>query len=450
MRTTTPDLQDYTRLDRAGVAISAMFGYGLDFYNLIIMSFLFTAIQSSLGMTLPQAGLIVSVTLAASVVGGIGVGILGDRIGRKNALLVTLLLLAAGAILSALAWDFTSLLAFRAITGIGVGGEWGVGIVLFNEVWDRRSRGLGSGVVQAMAGAGTALASIVAAFTLTHFSADMAWRISVAVGGLPLLLMVFVRTKMPESKVWLAYNELKRSGTLPPEKVAEKSPLREIMSGSFSRFFVLGTMMTAGYIIAYQSVSLFLPVLMSKVLHASPGTIRDLTLIWAVVLAAGMILTGYVSDAFGRKISILLAATIGGVGFVGLYLTGAITYGDGIWGWPLFWAYLVWGFGQGGAGQFGCWLAELYPVELRTTAASTIYTAGRLVGAIAPYVVPTLAAAFGNLLDAIMFGLLGVAVSLAAACFLPETAGRQFRVIERPLGETEAIAAGSIALNRVD
>jgi predicted MFS family arabinose efflux permease len=115
----------YTSRERNFVAWSAILGYGFDFYNLIIMAFLLSQIQKSLGMTLPQTGLIVSMTLTASVIGGIAIGWLGDKIGRKSALLWSLALLAAGSILSAFAWDFTSLLVFRILTGIGVGGEWG-------------------------------------------------------------------------------------------------------------------------------------------------------------------------------------------------------------------------------------------------------------------------------------------------------------------------------------
>jgi predicted MFS family arabinose efflux permease len=107
----------YTGRERSFVTWSAILGYAFDFYNLIIMAFLLTQIQKSLGMTLPQTGLIVSMTLAGSVIGGVAIGWLGDQIGRKNALLASLALLAAGSILSAFAWDFGSLLAFRFITG---------------------------------------------------------------------------------------------------------------------------------------------------------------------------------------------------------------------------------------------------------------------------------------------------------------------------------------------
>ena len=150
------------------------------------------------------------------MLGGILFGWVGDKIGRKNALLWTLLLLALGSMLSAAAWDFASLLTFRIITGIGVGGEWGAGMVLLNEVWDNRRRGVGSAVVQAMSSAGTAMASVVATVALTYFDQDTAWRIALGIGGLPLLLMLFVRSKMPESRLWQEFTRRRKAGELPP------------------------------------------------------------------------------------------------------------------------------------------------------------------------------------------------------------------------------------------
>src|SRR5215470_12612653 len=134
----------YTPRERTFVAWSAILGYAFDFYNLIVVAFLMIPIQKTLNVSQSQTGLIVAGTLAASVLGGILFGWLGDKIGRKNALLWTLLLLALGSLLSAAAWDFASLTAFRIVTGIGVGGEWGAGMVLLNEVWDKSRRGIGS------------------------------------------------------------------------------------------------------------------------------------------------------------------------------------------------------------------------------------------------------------------------------------------------------------------
>jgi MFS family permease len=207
----------YTDRERTFVAWSAILGYAFDFYNLIIMAFLLVPIQKSLGIALPDTGMVVAATLAASVFGGVLFGWLGDKIGRKQALLATLLLLAAGSLLSALAWNFTSLLVFRVVTGIGVGGEWGAGMVLLNEVWDKRRRGWGSSMVQAMSSAGTALASVAATVALANLDPDTAWRTAFAIGGLPLLLMLFVRSKMPESRLWLEYQRRRAADECRPK-----------------------------------------------------------------------------------------------------------------------------------------------------------------------------------------------------------------------------------------
>jgi SHS family lactate transporter-like MFS transporter len=420
----------YTRRERTFVAWSAILGYAFDFYNLIVLAFLLGPIQSTLKVTLPQTGLIVGLTLAASVLGGILFGWLGDRIGRKNALLWTLLLLALGSLASALAWDFTSLLVFRIITGIGVGGEWGAGMVLLNEVWDNRRRGVGSAVVQAMSSAGTAMASIVATVALTHFDQDTAWRVALGIGGLPLLLMLFVRSKMPESRLWQEFKRRRAAGDLPPEKLAQSSPLIEIFKGASLRYLIVGTIIAGGYIIAYQSISIFMPTLILRDLGGNLPALRGMTLWFAAISAVGMIGAGYLSDAWGRRRAIIACTVIGMAGLIAIHSASTVRYGGDYTSWVLFWAYLLWGFGQGSIGQFGPWFAELYPVEMRSTATSAIFNLGRLVGSMAPYVVPLLAAAFGSLRDAMMLGIVGAAISLLFVFFLPETVGRTFAVVE--------------------
>jgi MFS family permease len=420
----------YTKRERTFVAWSAILGYAFDFYNLIVLAFLLGPIQATLKVTLPQTGLIVGLTLAASVLGGILFGWLGDRIGRKNALLWTLLLLALGSLASAAAWDFASLMVFRIITGIGVGGEWGAGMVLLNEVWDNRRRGVGSAVVQAMSSAGTAMASIVATVALTWFDQDTAWRVALGVGGLPLLLMLFVRSKMPESRLWQEFRRRRDAGDLPPEKLAQSTPLIEIFKGASLKYLIVGTTIAGGYIIAYQSISIFMPTLILRDLGGNLPALRSMTLWFAAVSAVGMIGAGYLSDAWGRRRAIIACTVVGMAGLIAIHAAAADRFPGDYITWSLFWAYLVWGFGQGSIGQFGPWFAELYPVEMRSTATSAIFNLGRLVGSMAPYVVPVLAAALGSLRDAMMLGIVGAALSLLFVFFLPETVGRKFAVVE--------------------
>jgi MFS family permease len=420
----------YTDRERSFVTWSAILGYAFDFYNLIIMAFLLTQIQKSLGMTLPQTGLIVSMTLAGSVIGGVGIGWLGDAIGRKNALLASLALLAAGSVLSAFAWDFYSLLAFRFVTGVGVGGEWGAGMVLLNEVWRSEQRGFGSCVVQAMSAAGTAIAVLVATFALTHLGENESWRAALLFGGLPILLMIFIRAKMPESRLWSEYERLRKSGTLPPERARERASIVEILHGASLKYFIIGTLMCGAYIISYQAISIFMPTLMIGDLHANPGAVRNVTLIWSAFSATGLLLAGLPSDRIGRKLAVVASTCICILGFAAIYLYGRVDYPGAVLSWPLFWGYALWGLGQGSIGVFGPWYSELFPVELRLTGTSVTFTTGRLIGSAMPYLVPVIAALLHDLFAAMMFGVIGAVLSLLFALFLPETAGRTFAVIE--------------------
>ncbi|MGD0023592.1 MAG: MFS transporter [Xanthobacteraceae bacterium] len=429
----------YTARGRKLVAWSAILGYAFDFYDLIIMAFLLVPIQNSLKVSLPQTGIVVSMTLAASVFGGILFGWFGDKVGRKNALLVTILLLAAGSILSAFAWDFTSLLTFRTITGIGVGGEWGAGMVLLNEVWDNRRRGLGSSVVQAMSAAGTVIAVIVATVSLTYLNPDTAWRVAFIFGGLPILFTLFIRARMPESPLWLEYDRRRKAADLPPEKLAESTPLIEIFKGTGLRYFVIGTIICGAYIINYQSISIFMPTLMLRDLGTNLAALRTITLYFALALAVGMVGTGYLSDLWGRKRAIVTSTFIGIIGLALIYAGGALRYPGDYLGWTLFWGYMVWGLGQGAIGQFGPWYSELYPVEMRSTATSTIFTTGRLVGSVAPYLVPVIAAAVGSLRDAMMLAVVGSVISFVFAFMLPETAGRRFAVVDHVVDSKEKV-----------
>jgi MFS family permease len=420
----------YSSKEKSSVLISTLFGYGLDFYNILIISFIMGAIQKSLNISLTEAGIITTVTLAGSVIGGVLFGWLGDRIGRKNSLLWTLGLFSVGAILSAFSWDFNSLLVTRAITGIGLGGEWGAGIVLFNEVWDKNRRGFGSSVIQAASTGGIAAASIVALWSLSTFSPDWGWRVALLTGGAPILLMIYVRFWMPESKLWLEYERMRAAGELPPEKAAAASPLIEIFKGASLRYTLLGFIIVSGYMFAFYSVTVFMPGFMRS-LGAEPEAIRTVTVVFSCGLAAAFLIFGWFTDSLGRKVGVVFPTIISIIGFIGIYLSAGASFPGSLVAWPLFAWYVLWGIGQTAAGMFGCWFSELYPVELRASAVSTIYMVGRGIGSIAPFVVPVVAAQSTTGIAGGMMAGLGAAVICAlAALLLPETAGRSFAVIE--------------------
>ena len=184
--------------------------------------------------------------------------------------------------------------------------------------------------------------------------------------------------------------------------------------------------MCGAYIVSYQAISIFMPTLMIRDLHANLGAVRTVTLIWSAFSAAGLL----ASDRIGRKLAVVASTCVCIAGFAAIYLYGRVDYPGAVLNWPLFWCYALWGLGQGSIGVFGPWYSELFRVELRSTGASVTFTTGRLVGSAMPYLVPVIAAQLHDLFNAMMLGVAGAGLSLLFALLLLETAGRKFAVIE--------------------
>ena len=366
-------LQEYTNGERLVIMGSAMLGFAMDMYNLLIVTFLMTTIQRALNISLTQAGAITTATLIGSVIGGGGFGWLGDRLGRKTALQLTLGVFSVGAIASAFAWNYSSLLVVRFLAGIGLGGEWGAGMVLFNEVWDPRRRGLGSAFIQASNLFGLAAATIVGVWAVTSFSLYWGWRVAFLTGGAPLLLMIAVRFFMPESRIWLRYKRLKDAGQLPEEN---RAPLFDIFRIRLIKRTVTGIVWLASYMFCFYGVSVYIPTLLVKILHATPEALRTTVLISQVVGFVGYLLMGWCNDRYGRRYGALIPTIMWIVSLSGMWIWGHNLYQGLLLTWPMFWLYLVFHFGNTSLGVSGPWLSELYPVGLRATAVSFIYMGG--------------------------------------------------------------------------
>jgi MFS family permease len=181
---------------------------------------------------------------------------------------------------------------------------------------------------------------------------------------------------------------------------------------------------------AFYSITVFMPGFM-RTLGAQPEIIRTVTMLFALVLALAFLVFGWFTDSLGRRIGVVLPTLVSIVGFIGIYMSAGSTFNGSLLAWPLFAWYVFWGMGQTAAGMFGPWFSELYPVELRSSAVSTIYMVGRGIGSIAPFVVPFVAAnTGGGIAGGMMVGLGAAVLCALAALLLPETAGRSFAVIE--------------------
>src|SRR5918911_1745935 len=184
--------------DHRAALIAGFLGWTLDAFDFFLVVFTLTAIAQEFGKTDAELALTLTVTLAFRPVGAFIFGLLADRYGRRLPLMIDLVFYSIVEVLSGLAPNYTTFLILRALFGIGMGGEWGVGASLAMEKVPAKLRGVLSGLLQEGYAAGYLLAAVCYFFVFPHWG----WRPLFFIGGLPALLVLFVRFGVKESEVW--------------------------------------------------------------------------------------------------------------------------------------------------------------------------------------------------------------------------------------------------------
>lgn len=403
--TTTTDTRPFAWFRTLGhrgrrAFLGAFGGYGLDSFDYQTLPLGLAAITAYFGISSGEAGLLGTTTLVVSAVGGIGAGMLADRIGRVRTLQLTIALYTIFTVLCGFAPNFETLLIFRGLQGLGFGGEWAAGAALVAEYSQARYRGRTVAFVQSAWAVGWGLSVIVYTVVFTFASPDMAWRIMFWTGVIPALLVLWVRRSVQDA----------------PR--AEKTPRQrgtfvKIFRGNLLRTTLFAALLATGVQGGYYTISTWLPSYLKKT--------RELTVIGTggylafLITGAfiGYICGGYLTDLMGRKktfltFALLSAALIVAYTQIPKGANGLVL----VLGFPL-------GFSMSAIfSGFGAFLAELYPTALRGTGQGFTYNFGRAVGAIFPTIVGFLGAG-----GAIVFGALGYGIAVLALLGLPETRG---------------------------
>ncbi|MFF4233272.1 MFS transporter [Streptomyces sp. NPDC001820] len=384
-------------------------GYALDSYDYFTLPLSMVAIAAYFSLDNGQTGLLTTVTLVVSAVGGAGAGILADRIGRVKALMLTVITYAVFTVLCGFAPNYETLLVFRALQGLGFGGEWAVGAILVAEYASAKHRGRTLGAVQSAWAAGWALAVIVYTLVFQFLDADTAWRVMFWTGALPALLVIYVRRNVSDA----------------PEAAARRTASTE--RGSFLAIFkkdllrttFFATLLSTGVQGGYYTLATWVPTYLK--------TERGLTVVgtggYLTFLISGAFIGyltgGYLSDRIGRKKNIVLFAVLSAIGI--LAYTNIPSGANGL--------LLVLGFPLGFCmsaifSGFGSFLSELYPTAVRGTGQGFTYNCGRGVGAFLPTLVGFLSDSWG-VGGALVLGAVGYGLAVVALLGLPETRGKE-------------------------
>ena len=233
----TKDVQRIFSLDwyrtlpeRATHAFWASFlGWALDAFDFQAFSLVLTAIAATFALSQGQSGLIATVSLVVSALGGVLAGTLADRIGRARTLMLTVATYAVFTFLSGLAPNYGLLLTFRALQGLGFGGEWAAGAILVAEIADPGQRGRVMGMVQSAWALGWGLAVIVYTILFSFVGPAWGWRILFMLGLLPALLILYIRKNVQEPEVYRKTREAEQMDTrVAEEHGAVQNPLLQI------------------------------------------------------------------------------------------------------------------------------------------------------------------------------------------------------------------------------
>jgi MFS family permease len=403
--------------------LAAALGWMLDAFDAMLYALVLTFVMRDLGMSKATSGLLYTLTLLASGIGGVFFGFLADRIGRKRALMLSILTYSICSFASGLSTTVLMLAVFRFILGLGMGGEWNTGAALVAETWPDELRAKAIAVVQSSWAIGYALAALVAGIVLRYAN----WRIVFFVGILPAIVTLWIQNRVPESQMWLDHHGTATprvpTPNLPTLDPHEKDSFFLIFRAPYRKSTIALLLLNFFGLFAWWGLFTWIPPYLSLPIAQGGrgfgimGTTTLLIVLNLFGMFPGYISFGWVADHLGRRKSFMLY-TFAAALLVPLY---AMARSQAV---LLVLGMIVAFFGTGFFSGSGIVGSEIFPTRLRARALGFTYNGARTLSSIAPYVIGRVGQAKGL---SWAFYLCGAAFLMASlmATQLPETKGKR-------------------------
>jgi len=348
--------------DQRNTFIACFLGWALDALDFFLVTFVLIPIGHDFGQTVPKVAFAITLTLMMRPVGAFIFGLLGDKFGRRIPLMADIIFYSVMELLTAFAPNFTIFLILRALFGIGMGGEWGLGASLAMESLPTQTRGLFSGILQQGYAVGYLLAALVYWIVFPHFG----WRGLFVTGALPAFLVIYIRARVPESPVW---QRDRICGERPPMKMSI------FVKQHGALFIYAALLMTAFNYMSHGTQDLY-PTYLEKQRGFGVSAKSMISIVYATGAISGGAVMGFLSQQWGRRRVIILSA-ICGMLLIPLWIfapTTALLIMGG---------FLIQFMVQGAWGVVPVHLNELSPPEFRGTFPGLAYQLGNFAAAYA-------------------------------------------------------------------
>jgi MFS family permease len=383
-------------------------GYAMDGFDLLILGFMLSAISAELKLSPAQAGSLVTWTLIGAVAGGLIFGALSDHFGRIRVLTWTIVLFAVFTGMCAFATGYWDLLIYRTIAGIGLGGEFGIGMALASEAWPAKHRARATSYVAL----GWQIGVLGAALLTPLLLPTIGWRGMFMVGVIPAFVAWFIRSKLHEPELFVK-SAAKRKSTFDAFKLLFVDKATSKIS---TGIMILTSVQNFGY----YGIMIWMPNFLSKQLGFSLTKSSMWTAVTILGMMAGIWIFGQLADRIGRKPTFLLFQA----GAVIMVLTYSQLSDPN----TMLWAGALLGmFVNGMMGGYGALMSEGYPTEARATAQNVLFNIGRGIGGFGPVVVGSLVAAYSFPIAIGLLATIYVIDMFATVFLIPELKGTELK-----------------------